>query len=182
MTLTDRQQKLVEDNIGLVGRVIKDKVHGVNQIGIYSYDDLYQIGCFGLCKAAATDNGGCFSTYAYRLIWNSICDALIYATKRQNTEILTADGTISEASNSIELFSEMKYDLDAAIKRAKELASPSVKKGIAALVLLSQDYSSDEVGKKLHISPNVARAMASKARKYLRSRPEIRRLKEDYAI
>ena len=42
---------------------------------IYSHDDLYQIGCIGLCKAAATDKGGCFSTYAYRLIWNEICDA-----------------------------------------------------------------------------------------------------------
>ena len=48
--------------MGLVGKVIKDKVHGVNGLGIYTYDDLFQIGCIGLCKAAATDKGGCFST------------------------------------------------------------------------------------------------------------------------
>ena len=49
-------------------------------------DDLFQIGCIGLCKAAATDKGGTFSTYAYRLIWNEICDALIYSTRRQAAE------------------------------------------------------------------------------------------------
>lgn len=70
MTLNDAQRKQVEENIGLVGKVIKDKVHGVNGLGIYTYDDLFQIGCIGLCKSAATDKGGCFSTYAYRLIWN----------------------------------------------------------------------------------------------------------------
>lgn len=66
MTLTQPQQKKVEQNLGLVGKVIKDKVHNPGQNSIYSYDDLYQIGCIGLCKAAYSDKGGCFSTYAYR--------------------------------------------------------------------------------------------------------------------
>ena len=77
MTLTVIQQRKVEENMGLVHQVIKDKVHGYNQWGFYIYDDLFQIGCVGLCKAAATDKGGTFSTYAYRLIWHEICDALI---------------------------------------------------------------------------------------------------------
>ncbi len=82
MTLTKEQQKKAEENMGLVHQVIKDKVHGYNQWGFYTYDDLFQIGCIGLCKAAATDKGGTFSTYAYRLIWHEICDALIQSTKR----------------------------------------------------------------------------------------------------
>ena len=76
MTLTAEQQKKVEENIRLVRKVINDKIHGPYQLGIYTYDDIFQIGCIGLCKAAATDKGGTFSTYAYRLIWNEICDAL----------------------------------------------------------------------------------------------------------
>ena len=52
MTLTQPQQRKVEQNLGLVGKVIKDKVHNPGQNSIYSYDDLYQIGCIGLCKAA----------------------------------------------------------------------------------------------------------------------------------
>ena len=60
MTLTQPQQRKVEQNLGLVGKVIKDKVHNPGQNSIYSYDDLYQIGCIGLCKAAYSDKGGCY--------------------------------------------------------------------------------------------------------------------------
>lgn len=87
MILTAEQREKVEQNIRLVQKVINDKVHGPYQLGIYTYDDIFQIGCIGLCKAAATDKGGTFSTYAYRLIWNEICDALIYSTRRQATEL-----------------------------------------------------------------------------------------------
>lgn len=69
MTLTQPQQRKVEQNLGLVGKVIKDKVHNPGQNSIYSYDDLYQIGCIGLCKAAYSDKGGCFSTYASIIIF-----------------------------------------------------------------------------------------------------------------
>ena len=72
MILTNEQQKKVNDNIRLVQKVINDKISGSYQLGIYSYDDIFQIGCIGLCKAAATDKGGIFSTYAYRLIWNCL--------------------------------------------------------------------------------------------------------------
>ena len=51
MTLTQPQQRKVEQNLGLVGKVIKDKVHNPGQNSIYSYDDLYQIGCIGLCSS-----------------------------------------------------------------------------------------------------------------------------------
>ena len=54
MKLTAEQQRKVEENMGLVGKVIADKVHGT-YFGRYTREDLFQIGCIGLCKAAATD-------------------------------------------------------------------------------------------------------------------------------
>ena len=66
MILTAEQREKVQKNIRLVRKVINDKVHGPYQLGIYTYDDIFQIGCIGLCKAAATDKGGTFSTYAER--------------------------------------------------------------------------------------------------------------------
>lgn len=54
MTLTKEMQRKVEENMGLVGKVISDKIHGLNTPNFYSYDDLFQIGCIGLCKAAYT--------------------------------------------------------------------------------------------------------------------------------
>ena len=38
MTLTAAQQKLVEDNLGLVGKVIAQKVHGLHNIPYYTED------------------------------------------------------------------------------------------------------------------------------------------------
>lgn len=48
MVLTPKQQRIVEENMGLVGKVIKDKVHGIGQQGVFTYEELFQIGCIGL--------------------------------------------------------------------------------------------------------------------------------------
>ena len=131
MTLTAEQQKKVEQNIRLVQKVINDKVHGPYQLGIYTYDDIFQIGCIGLCKAVATDRGGTFSTYAYRLIWNEICDALVYATRRQTREIPSdlAPLVQDESEMDTEVLTQ-RIDVQNALERAKENASPCVVKGI----------------------------------------------------
>ena len=73
LPLTKEQRVKVEENMGLVGKVIGDCVHTLDKGCIYTYDDLFQIGCIGLCKAAQTDqpgHKGAFSTYAYCLIRN----------------------------------------------------------------------------------------------------------------
>lgn len=179
MTLTAEQQKKVEQNIRLVQKVINDKVHGPYQLGIYTYDDIFQIGCIGLCKAVATDKGGTFSTYAYRLIWNEICDALIYSTRRQTTELssdmiplVAEEPTISISDVSTQL------DVQAALKAAKQEASPCVLKGIDAMIQMAEGRSSKEIGNEFGVSANLVCAWVSKARKYLKSRPEILALAE----
>lgn len=177
MRLTKEQQMKVNDNIRLVQKVINDKVHGSKQLGIYSYDDIFQIGCIGLCKAAATDKGGTFSTYAYRLIWNEICDELIYATKRQATEVTTDIISIISRDNgpAIESIS-LKLDVSMALESAKQEASPCVVKGIDALLLMSQGYTSREVGDNWGVSAKLVCAWISKARKFLKERSDIRAL------
>ena len=176
MPLNAEQQRKVEANLGLVHKVIQDKVHGISRLGIYSYDDIFQIGCLGLCKAAATDKGGTFSTYAYRLIWNNICDALIYATRRQNTELLTEDTAVYSDSDTAEDLSELQIDLSLALSRAKRDAVPSIRKGIDVLVLNANGYSSQDAGQQLGLAANNARALASKAKKYLAGIPEMKML------
>lgn len=83
--LTKEQWMKVEENMGLVGKVIQDCVHTLGAGSMFDYDDLFQIGCLGLCKAAQTDKPGhtvAFSTYAYRLIRNEIYTELERATRR----------------------------------------------------------------------------------------------------
>ena len=58
LPLNDEQRILVEENMGLVGKVIKDCLQNPSAQGCYTYDDLFQIGCIGLCKAAQTDRPG----------------------------------------------------------------------------------------------------------------------------
>lgn len=172
MKLTASQQRKVNENMGLVGKVIADKVHDNGGYNMYSYDDLFQIGCIGLCKAAASDKGGCFSTYAYRLIWNEICDALIYSTRRQTKEILIEDDH-KYYFESVEMGMELKFDLNSALESAKQNASPSVVKGINAIIMSSQGYTAKEIGKQMDAEANLVTAWISKARKFLKTRPEI---------
>jgi RNA polymerase sigma factor (sigma-70 family) len=173
MKLNAEQRKKVEENMGLVGKVIKDKVHDVSRLGIYTYDDIYQIGSIGLCKAACTDKGGCFSTYAYRLIWNEICDALVYATRRSMTEQMTGDEISGPGNPHEEEEAERRIDLEAALHRARASATGVVAKGIEALQLKAQGYSSREIGDRMNATPNNVTAWISKARKALRAQPEF---------
>ena len=141
MTLTQPQQRKVEQNLGLVGKVIKDKVHNPGQNSIYSYDDLYQIGCIGLCKAAYSDKGGCFSTYAYRLIWNEICTALIYANRRAAKECELIPEVLGK-EDSLDEHHELSMILD----RLEANASEAMAKGIRAIRLSAEGYSHAEIG------------------------------------
>lgn len=172
MKLTAQQQKLVEDNIGLVGKVIKDKVHGLNNMRFYTYDDLFQIGCIGLSKAAATDKGGIFSTYAYRLIWNEICDALIYASRRISTEEQIEDFT--SVCIKADEDAGIKFELYDVINKAKSKTSPSVAMGIDALILMSKGYTAKDIGRQFGKSANNITALVSKAKKYLRGVSELK--------
>ena len=172
MIMTPKQQQIVEDNMGLVGKVIKDKVHGLGQPGIPEYEDLFQIGCIGLCKAAVTDKGGCFSTYAYRLIWNEICDELARCTrliqKEQGSD--TIDAVVDERPQSDPLLSS---ELRQLLQQAKTNASEGAAKGITCLELIAQGYNSSEIAKLIHAEAATVRMWMTRARRYLKGIPEL---------
>lgn len=171
MKLNPEAQRKVEDNLGLVHKVINDKVHGPYQMGIYSRDDLFQIGCIGLCKAAATDKGGNFSTYAYRLIWNQICDALIYSTRRQANEVTYDVSPYTAEADDNDL--TLGIAIDQALEKAKLEAPPSTVKGIEAIRLMSDGFSCREIGEQMGATDKVVAAWISKARKFLKSRKDV---------
>lgn len=175
MKLSPAQQKTVEENMKLVGKVIKDKVHGLNQSGIYSYEDLIQIGYIGLCKAAYTDKGGCFSTYAYRLIWNEICDALIKINHQYSKEMLSDNmSTVKVEYWEENTLGELSAALDIVTKRA----TPAVQNGIKALRYASNGYSSREIGAMMNASDGKVRMWMTRAKRFLHAQPEILALME----
>ena len=171
MKLNAEAQRKVEENLGLINKVINDKVHGPYQMGIYSREDLFQIGCIGLCKAAATDKGGNFSTYAYRLIWNQICDALIYSTRRQANEVTYDVSPYTAEADENDL--ALGIAIDQALEKAKLEAPPSTVKGIEAIRLMADGFTCREIGEWMGATDKVVAAWISKARKFLKSRTDV---------
>jgi len=174
MTLTPEQMRVVEENMGLVGKVIKDKVRQLGQPGIPSYDDLFQTGCIGLIKAAMTDKGGTFSTYAYRLIWNEICDELV-----RNTRLVLNE----QPADTIEICKQRQdpletHELRHALQQAKEQAHGGAARGIECLELMVQGYNSQEIGDIVGADAGTVRMWMTRARKYLKSNPELRQYAE----
>lgn len=177
MNAEDR--KKVEENMGLVYKVISDKVHGTFQYGMYSREDLIQIGCIGLCKAVASDKGGCFSTYAYRLIWNEICDALISSTRKGKKEtvvdVLPETGDFYDIDNQ-----DLQIVLQKILEKTLGMVPDSTRKGIRALFLMEKGYTSREIGEQMGVKANLVCAWVSKARKYLRELTELQQIAEEY--
>lgn len=177
MKLNEQQRQVAAENMGLVGKVIKDKVHSPNQLGIYTYDDVFQIGCIGLCKAAATDKGGCFSTYAYRLIWHEICSALIYASRRSAEELPTDPEVMEFPERYGETMFEDSIELNNLLDMAESQAEGVTAKGIRAIRLMADGYTCREIGEQMGANANNVTAWVSKARKYLKTNPELLELK-----
>ena len=178
MPLSNEQQKLVEENMGLVGKVITDRVRGINAIGIFTYDDIYQIGCLGLINASLRYAPGKakFSTYAYMCIRNEIYSALDYATVRKNMEpVISSAFNLSLVHDDI---SDSVSDLQEIIGKSKDKACNMISNGIDAILLKTDGYSFREIGEMLGGVPaNNVTAWVSNARVYLKKNPAIQAMR-----
>ena len=135
LPLNDEQRILVEENMGLVGKVIKDCLQNPSAQGCYTYDDLFQIGCIGLCKAAQTDRPGrgAFSTYAYILIRNEIYNELERGT-RYAREVSSCYLELEDDPRQEDYEQQLRCrELMSLLDRAEATATGITAKGIRAL-------------------------------------------------
>ena len=56
--LNAEQRKMVEENLSVIQKVISKHVMLNESVDGMGYDDIYQIGSIGLCKAAVTYRSG----------------------------------------------------------------------------------------------------------------------------
>ena len=171
LSLTEEQRVKVEENMGLVGKVIGDCVHTLDKGCIYDYDDLFQIGCIGLCKAAQTDQGGhkgAFSTYAYCLIRNEIYTQLEDATRRGREQATDPKELPCAALDEDLETKESCRELMGLLERAEATATGTTAKGIQAIRMRIDGYSSKEIGELLGAPANHVTAWVSKARNHIR--------------
>lgn len=170
--LTEAQQQKVEENMGLVWRVIHDCVHTLGKGCIYDREDLYQIGCIGLCKAVQADKGGrpaAFSTFAYCVIRNEIYTQLEYATLRGRE--LAVDPDKLPCATALDLDSIEQLEACSALysllDRAEKQVSGVTGKGVCAIRMLMAGYTNREIGERFGVPANHVTAWVTKARKYL---------------
>jgi len=174
-------ETLIEKNLGLVDRVIKDRIEDVNKIGYFTLDDLVQIGRVGLCKAArgyVPESGKAkFNTFAYICIRNEIYDALEYMSVRTKWES-PEDFDVVLATTPIDDDFDNKSGAELVVNAIQRNSVGIISKGIEALKLYSQGFSYKDIGEIMGASTNNVTAWVSKARKYLLKRPEILALRE----
>ena len=74
---------------------------------------------------------------------------------------------------------DLKVSLEQALKNAKEDANNTVSRGIDALVLMNDGLTAKEIGERFDVAANIVTAWISKARKFLKARPDIMQLYGD---
>ena len=72
--LTADQQRLAEENLTIVERVLRFDINANPCVAGLGYEDLYQEGCIWLCNAALTFDParGSFAFYARRVVQNGL--------------------------------------------------------------------------------------------------------------
>lgn len=108
--------KIVEENMGLVRTIIGKKLNQINLLGAIDKEDLEQIGYLALFKAAQNfdyKQGVKFSTYATKIIWNSIRVNLSIAFKRVTKEFVNTQEKILQTKEDELIQSLGRMPLDA---------------------------------------------------------------------
>lgn len=168
MTLTVEQQRIVEGNLGLVRAVLSRCVSSPGSTGIYSYDDLFQIGCIALCEAVIEYQPGraVFSTYAFVAIRNRIYNALACATYRRKRE--KQSDFPNEPVAVVPMDTPEAHELHKVLRETQDRLKGVTRKGIDAMIFMSEGFTCREIGEMYGTNANNVTAWISKARKALR--------------
>ena len=184
ISMTEKEQDLILTHLTLVESLIYQVGYQKGVVGM-EFEDLYQIGCIALCKAAAhyrPDRGATFKTYACRVIRNMLQDHREHASYIQS-RLCYLDSLLSsdEGESYLDIIHDSQEpdaylsekELLELLNRAKSNYNGITKKGIEAIALKYQGYSNVEIANLYHVKANHISAWISRARS---------RLKADYPL
>lgn len=178
--MTDIERKLTEDHLSIVAKVIQTLTCGCRYVSYDERQDLLQIGNLALCKAAMNYDGNRpFETYAKVVIRNAIYDYWRSLQKERtytcsmdaiaDNETDTSYQQLLADTSSLQNW-EQEHNLRSIYEYLQTLQNvncTTIKKGIQALLLQQNGYSSQEISKHYGVPASHVRAWKSKARKYL---------------
>lgn len=178
--MTDIERKLTEDHLSIVAKVIQTLTCGCRYVSYDERQDLLQIGNLALCKAAMNYDGNRpFETYAKVVIRNAIydywrslqkertytCSMDAIADNETDTsyqQLLADTSSLQNLEQEHNLRSIYEY-----LQTLRNVNCTTIKKGIQALLLQQNGYTSQEISKHYGVPASHVRAWKSKARKYL---------------
>ena len=178
--MTDIERKLTEDHLSIVAKVIQTLTCGCRYVSYDERQDLLQIGNLALCKAAMNYDGNRpFETYAKVVIRNAIYDYWRSLQKERtytcsmdaiaDNETDTSYQQLLANTSSLQNL-EQEHNLRSIYEYLQTLQNvncTTIKKGIQALLLQQNGYTSQEISKHSGVPASHVRAWKSKARKYL---------------
>lgn len=178
--MTDIERKLTEDHLSIVAKVIQTLTCGCRYVSYDERQDLLQIGNLALCKAAMNYDGNRpFETYAKVVIRNAIYDYWRSLQKERtytcsmdtiaDNETDTSYQQLLADTSSLQNL-EQEHNLRSIYEYLQTLQNvncTTINKGIQALLLQQNGYTSQEISKHYGVPASHVRAWKSKARKYL---------------
>lgn len=178
--MTDIERKLTEDHLSIVAKVIQTLTCGCRYVSYDERQDLLQIANLALCKAAMNYDGNRpFETYAKVVIRNAIYDYWRSLQKERtytcsmdaiaDNETDTSYQQLLADTSSLQNW-EQEHNLRSIYEYLQTLQNvncTTIKKGIQALLLQQNGYTSQEISKHYGVPASHVRAWKSKARKYL---------------
>lgn len=178
--MTDIERKLTEDHLSIVAKVIQTLTCGCRYVSYDERQDLLQIGNLALCKAAMNYDGNRpFETYAKVVIRNAIYDYWRSLQKERtytcsmdaiaDNETDTSYQQLLADTSSLQNW-EQEHNLRSIYEYLQTLQNvncTTIKKGIQALLLQQNGYTSQEISKHYGVPASHVRAWKSKARNYL---------------
>ena len=161
--MNEEQRALVEENLPLVGQTIARHIRYNEDICGMGADDLYQEGCWALCRAAMTydqaGRGTPFSAYARPVIRNHLLDHC-------SEDIPPPEAWLQE-SNGQDVW-DAQILVDQLLERGRRTCTGVARLGVEALALKVKGYTGADIARMYHTKPNHVGAWISRAAEKLR--------------
>lgn len=175
ISLNNRQQRMVEENLGVVKLAIHKSIIVNDNLYGFEYDDLFQEGCIWLCKAACSFDESRdikFATYAEKVVTNGLRTyCRIMCGKQKHSILLPAQSEPDENGYSFEqipaedmlgkLFEEQ--DVFTLLQKCKQQYTGTARLGIEAIEWKVKGLSGAEIAKMYNVRPNLVGAWISRA-------------------
>lgn len=178
-TLTPEQQALVEQHLHLVRWTIFHYIDTNEAVLGLGYEDLYQEGSIGLCRAAAAYNSASaaqFSTFAITVIRNHLLDyCRAIQTSRKNLPVTSLDAGEPPPDGARDDTDTLISDLASAelLAHFKRRYKGAARLGIEALEYRTMGFSSADIARMYHKKPNYIGACIARATEKLRKEQAV---------